>query len=307
MNGPHDALIAQRFPELSQQLQRAARWVLDHPEEVALLSMREQARLADVAPATMTRLAQALGLGGFDNLRAAYVANLRAASAGLARQAAPRLANGDAGRGMLAALSRHLEALNAPATIDAIDAAADCITLSRRVHVLGLRASHSVAWHLYYALSLVTPDARFLDAPGATGADPLHEGDAQDTLIVVGLRPYARATVALTDLARGRGLRVVALTDSENSPLAARGDPATLVAPTGAPGFLHAMTPAFALAEALAAQCAARLGEAALARLRALDAQNAALDTFLDRAPRGRAHRRQRSPAPGLPSKSDTP
>ena len=46
------------FDTLPPQLKEAARWVIDHPADVALLTMREQARRAGIPPATLTRLAQ---------------------------------------------------------------------------------------------------------------------------------------------------------------------------------------------------------------------------------------------------------
>src|SRR2546421_340830 len=53
------------FEDLPRQLREAARWVVDHPTDVALLTTREQARRAKIAPATLTRLAQRLGFSGY--------------------------------------------------------------------------------------------------------------------------------------------------------------------------------------------------------------------------------------------------
>ena len=41
--------ITAGFDDLPPQLKEAARWVIDHPADVALLSMREQARRAGIA------------------------------------------------------------------------------------------------------------------------------------------------------------------------------------------------------------------------------------------------------------------
>ena len=57
------------FDELPPQLKEAARWVIDHPADVALLTMREQARRAGIPPATLTRLAQRFRLKGYDEIR----------------------------------------------------------------------------------------------------------------------------------------------------------------------------------------------------------------------------------------------
>src|SRR5712691_115173 len=65
-------LLKSGFDRLSPQLREAARWVIDHPADVALLTSREQARRAGVTPATLTRLAQRFGLDGYDAVRKLY-------------------------------------------------------------------------------------------------------------------------------------------------------------------------------------------------------------------------------------------
>src|SRR5258707_12348074 len=72
-----DSRLKANFENLSPQLQEAARWVIDHPADVALLSLREQARRAGIAPATLTRLAQRLGLRGYDGARKVYADAVR--------------------------------------------------------------------------------------------------------------------------------------------------------------------------------------------------------------------------------------
>src|SRR5258708_12083045 len=82
--GPLTRPIVEAFDALSPQLQTAARYMLACPDDVALLSMREQARRAGVPPATMTRLAKRLGLEGYDAVRALYAGAVRAATLGFA-------------------------------------------------------------------------------------------------------------------------------------------------------------------------------------------------------------------------------
>ncbi len=50
MTGPLNGRLQESFYLLSPQLQTAARFVLGHPQDVAILSMREQARRAGVPP-----------------------------------------------------------------------------------------------------------------------------------------------------------------------------------------------------------------------------------------------------------------
>lgn len=52
--------IRKEFDTLTPELQRAARWIADHPGETGFLSMRQQAKSAGVSAPTMVRLARAL-------------------------------------------------------------------------------------------------------------------------------------------------------------------------------------------------------------------------------------------------------
>ncbi len=103
---------------------------------------------------------------------------------------------------------------------------------------------------------------------------------AADVLLVASVLPYTRATIELAEYARASGVPIVAVTDSEVAPLAQIAE-AIIIVPTESPSFLHAMTPAFAIAEVLGALVAGRGGEAALQALKRFDGQLAALDTHL--------------------------
>jgi DNA-binding MurR/RpiR family transcriptional regulator len=94
------------------------------------------------------------------------------------------------------------------------------------------------------------------------------------------VKPYTRAAIELVDYAVAMGLDVVAITDSVVSPLMARAR-AAIVVPTESPSFFHTMTPAFAVAEALAAMLAASSGERALAAVRAMERQFENLSTHI--------------------------
>src|ERR1700760_1965012 len=85
--GPLTERIIRNFDDMPAQLQAGARYVLDRPRDVALLSMREQARQAGVQPATMTRLAKRLGMDGYDEVRELYAAAVRDGGLGFAGKA----------------------------------------------------------------------------------------------------------------------------------------------------------------------------------------------------------------------------
>lgn len=282
-SAPLNDRIAEDFAAMPAQLKAAARYVLERPSDVALLSMREQARQAGVQPATMTRLAKRLGFDGYDAIRTLYAQAIRAGGPGFAGRAGAQVASQkERGERTLAAelaasLSRHLARLGEGAALDALAEAATLLAGARRIFCLGLRSSHPAAWHLAYVLSLIGEKAVLLDAAAGTGTDPIRAATRDDVLFAVSVAPYARATVETVQYAAARGVPVVAVTDSPVSPLARAARTAVLV-PTDGPSFLHAMTPAFAVAEILAALIAGRGGDGALDALRRTEEQFAAFN-----------------------------
>ena len=286
--GPLNAAIVAAFDVLPAQLQTAARYMLDRPDDVALLSMREQARRAGVPPATMTRLAKRLGLDGYDSVRQLYAGAVRAGTLGFAGKAvaqveAQKLRGEQAlAAEMAASLSRQIAALAEPAALDRLAEAATRLHAARHVYCLGLRSCHAAAWHFHYMLSLLGDRAVMLDDVGGTGLDAIRDAGPADVLLAASVEPYARATIDAARYAAGRGVPVVALTDSEVSPLVPLAADAILVA-TDSPSFLPTVTPLLAVAEILAALVAGRGGAEAMASLENTEAQLSAFGVHLPR------------------------
>lgn len=285
-HGPLTERIIKAFDTMSAQLQTAARYVLDRPRDVALLSMREQARQAGVQPATMTRFAKSLGLDGYDEIRELYAAAVRGGDLGFAGKAGVQVVSqklkGDKALAaeMLKSIGGQIDRLATPQSLDRLVAAARALDSARKIYCLGLRSSHSVAWHLHYVLTLVGERAISLDGPAGTGADVLAAATNKDVLLVVSVLPYTRLTIELAEYAAHRDIDIIAITDSEVAPLAQIAKHSIVVA-TDSPSFFHAMSPAFVIAEVLGALVAGRGGDSALAALRHTDEHLAALNTHI--------------------------
>jgi DNA-binding MurR/RpiR family transcriptional regulator len=288
--GPLNEPIVAAFDGMPPQLRTAARYMLDRPDDVALLSMREQARRAGVPPATMTRLAKRLGLEGYDEVRALYAGAVRSGELGFAGKAGAQVkAQKLKGERALAAemagtLAAEIARLGEPAALERLAEAATLLFKARRIYCLGLRSCHTTAWHFHYMLSLLGDQTVMLDDAGGTGLDAIRGAGPRDVLLAVSVEPYARATIDGARYAAGRGVPVVALTDSEVSPLAQIATAAMLVA-TASPSFFHTMTPLLAVTEILAALVAGRGGAKALEALGHTEDQLSAFGVHLLRRP----------------------
>ena len=264
--------IRQQADTLAPELQRAARWVADHPSETGLLSMRQQALSAGVSAPTMVRLARALGFDDYAALRRPFQdamagRTLDFGSRASALQAAPEATR--AGRLMQELAKsqfedvRSVQALNTPAQIDAV---VRTIAGARRVGFLGIRASFGIAFQFRYAYNLIARNGVLFDGLGGTVHDQVDALDKKDVLIAISQSPYSVPTVESVQAAGRRGVTVIALTDSVMSPLS-HGASHTLRFRADSVSFFPSMIAPLALVELLLARLAARGGETVLQRL----------------------------------------
>jgi DNA-binding MurR/RpiR family transcriptional regulator len=283
--------IINEFEQMSAQLQQAARYVLDQPRDVALLSMRQQARAASVQPATMTRLAKHLGLKGYDAVRELYAQALRNGGFDLARRADKQIARqklrGDQALAaeIASSFGAQIAALTEPETLAQLVAAAETLASARRIYCLGMRSCFPTIAYFHYVTSLVRDGLILFDGLGGVGADGLRNAASEDVLLVNTVHPYTGAVVEAVDYARARNVPVVAITDSAVSPVVNRAKHVILVS-IDSPSFFHAMAPAFAAAEILASLVAGRGGANALKSLKKTEAQLAAFHIHYDRKQR---------------------
>ncbi|MCA1409426.1 MurR/RpiR family transcriptional regulator [Ensifer sp. IC3342] len=274
MEFPVASVIKDSYERFPRQMKVAARWLVDHPTEVALLSMREQARRAQVPPATLTRLAKRLGFDGFDKLKELFAASIRERPESFAGRAeellARRAIDGD---GVLIgntieALQGHLSRFAQPTAIAALAAAADLMVEARQIFCIGRRSSFPVAYLMHYVGSLLGSPTILIDEIGGAANDALRSVGPEDTVLAVTVSPYTRFTVQAAQFAVSRGAKLIALTDSDLSPIAKHSEIVIRVR-TEMPSFIHTMAPAFVAVECLLELLAARRGSRALQALAA--------------------------------------
>lgn len=281
--------IDERYGEFPPQLRRAARFVRENPQQVALHSLRTLASDAGVSPASMTRLVQALDFTSWEAFQARYRAWLTGDDGqGVFSGPAGRLVRGarEAGsRDVLLDAIAADEAANigqalAPGSRAALEDGARLLAEAPVIWVLGLRSCYAVAFAFHYSLSLFAPRASLVGAAGGLLLDDLHRIEPGHALVAISVAPYSRETVEAIRFARRAGAGVVGISDAPLSPIARAADVA-LVAGNASAAHIASPIGPLAAAQALALLVLARLGEPAVERLRHREAALAATSAYL--------------------------
>ena len=255
--------ILDAFPSLSPKLQAAARFVVDHPNEVVIHSMRTLAGRAGSQPATFVRLAQQVGFTGWPALKNAFADDLGLGHDGYG-QRARSLASRGPGRElpveMFDVLRRNLdETLARSAAV--LAQVADCLQAAPTVHLAGFRASAPIAYCLFYGYRLFRRSVLLLDSQHGGLEMQTRAIDRGDAVFIVSFAPYSREALQVMAAARSAGAKIVAFTDSSASPLALEADLVLLFA-VESPSFFPSVAAGVGLVEALLVLLVAAGGDA---------------------------------------------
>ena len=225
--------ITQRYDSLSKRLKQIGRFVLDYPNDVALETVVVIAERSAVQPSALIRFAQAFGYSGFSDMQRVFQAALMHGSANyrerirLAREGEEDI-DADQPISVLRAFASAdvgaLEQLPGAVDSQAFAQAVELLAKAPGILLAGQRRSFPVAAYLAYALSHLDRPVRLLDGLGGMLKEQVRSAGRQDVLVAISFSPYAAETREVVDLARQRGLRVIALTDSPLSPLVQQAD-----------------------------------------------------------------------------------
>ncbi|WP_417821410.1 MurR/RpiR family transcriptional regulator [Terasakiella sp.] len=256
--------INESYQNMSPQVQLAARYVIDNAEDVALVSMRQLAKEANVHPTTMVRLGQFLGFEGFNDMRDLFQHRLRLSpedyvgrARGLQRQAghAFELIE-EIEETSKKNIHRTLHGIGA----DVLDETADFLLSAKRIYVMGMRISFPVAFAFYYAYSMFRANAHLIDGKAGIAADTLRDIGPEDVLFAISNAPFSRETVQAAQYARKKGATIVAISDTEISPIVGPGD-RNLMIRNVSPTFFPSASASIALVESLIAIMISKGGE----------------------------------------------
>lgn len=264
------SLIRANRDVLTPAERRVADLVLSDPHAVAFGTVAAVALAAETSGGSVVRLTARLGLDGFADLQDRVQADLTRER----RHAAARIRRPPAADPLGEAVAVASDAVRA--TLDrvarpAFDAAVALLaTRSRSVFVIVADASQGIGAQFATELAMLRPGVTHVQGSEVAVARILAALEPGDIVVTLDLPRYDRWLVAAIEPAHRAGGRIVALTNSELSPLAAHAELVFTVSSEAA-GPFDSHIASLALLEALVAGLAARLRTSATERLERIE------------------------------------
>lgn len=248
--------LAAELTELTPEAQKAATYVLEHPREVGVSTVREIAEAAQVKPNTFVRMARQVGFEGYDDFREPFREALRQGPVDFpdrARWLQGIRRSGDLGplyADMVQGALRNVEETFAAIPAEALAAAAKTIWDARNIFTLGVGVNNANARAFTYLASTGMVQFHAIPRAGSTAVDDLAFADGRDVLIAITSKPYRSEVLEAVRIAGDQGMKIIGISDSRASPILRAADHGFQIA-CDTPQFFPSSVATIALLETL--------------------------------------------------------
>lgn len=240
-----------KHSRLSKSYRAIAAFIEDHYERVPAMTATALAREVGVSESTVVRFANALGYDGYPGLQKALQYQVRKRLTTDERfSLGAEIAQEDVLSTVLKEDMRNIRQTIEHIDSDAFTRSVDAMTKARHIYILGLRSAAPLAQFMAYYLDFIFDNVILV----STGLADVFEGllriQPGDVLVGISFPRYSTRTLEAMRFSHGAGAMVIAITDSERSPLNSAAD-LCLTASTGMPSFVDSLAAPLSLINAL--------------------------------------------------------
>ena len=260
-------LITANYDTFSEGYKQVARFFTQNPNIIALESINSIAAKSDVHPSTLVRFAQNLGYSGFKELQAVFQTRLATAAPGfrervsvLDAEISRNAAKGNVGflRNVVVRDIASLQGLLESVSEESLEKAAELCATAETLYVAGQLRSEPIAELIHYLMTMLQRKVILMNSAGGLAQEIARTMKERDLLIGVSFRHYAKEVIAIAEHAVAHNVPVIALTDSQLSPLA-KGATVLFTVPEEEYTFSRSLAAPMSLVQTLATATAARL------------------------------------------------
>lgn len=215
--------IQSELPGFSKGQKQIARFILEHYDKAAFMTASRLGVTVGVSESTVVRFATELGYDGYPHLQRALQEMIRNKLTSVQRMevAGDRMGGRDVLQTVLHADTDIIRVTLDEIDRDAFQGAVDALMGAKRIYILGVRSSSALASFLGFYFNLLFENVTLVHTNSVSEIfeQVLRVGPG-DVLFGISFPRYSKRTLSAMKYARDRGARVIALTDSQLSPLA---------------------------------------------------------------------------------------
>lgn len=219
--------IEENYSNFSKSQKQIATFINEHYDKAAYMTAAKLGQEVSVSESTVVRFVMELGFEGYPEFQKTLKELIRAKLTAVQRV---EVTNNLIGEGdvLEKVLYSDIEKIKKTASdIDraSFDEAVKHIISAKNIYIVGMRASSYLSGFLNYSLRMIFDNVRLIQTTsGSETFEQMMSIGEGDVLIAVSFPRYSRSVIRCVGYAKKAGADVIALTDSESSPLAEKAD-----------------------------------------------------------------------------------
>lgn len=216
-------LIEEKYPRFSKGQKMIADFIINHYDKAAFMTASKIGKTVDVSESTVVRFATAIGFSGYPELQEALQILIKNKLTTVQRIGLDEDVSKDVEKFNKRILRNEMNGIKDLAEncdFEEVDRAAVEIVKARKVYILGLRTSNTLANYLGFYFEVMLDSVVVVNDSGVSSLfEKIVRIKENDVLIAIGYPRYSSKTVEAVKMAKGRKATVIALTDTHESPL----------------------------------------------------------------------------------------
>jgi DNA-binding MurR/RpiR family transcriptional regulator len=244
--------IQMKFPRLSKGQKLIAEYILKHYDKAAFMTAAKLGISVGVSESTVVRFANELGFSGYPKLQKALQELIKNKLTTVQRIELSNdfITEESALKGVLKSDMENIRATLEKINHKTFEDVVNGIFNAKRIYIIGLRSSTALAEFLGFYLNLILDNVKVLGYGISDIFEQMINISEDDLVIGIGFPRYAARTIEALNFAHTKDAKVVAITDSLLSPLAARAD-YTLIAQSNMASFVDSLVAPLSVINAL--------------------------------------------------------
>lgn len=245
-------MIQENMSTFSKGQKRIASFILESYDKAAFMTASKLGQTVNVSESTVVRFAAELGYDGYPSMQKSLQKMIRSRLTSVQRI---EMANDHIGDDVASSVLRS-DITMIRSTLEELDhdrfnSAVDAILKARKIYIMGVRSASAISRFLSFYFNLVFDNVCEVSANTVSEVfEQILRVDEQDVMIGVCFPRYSSRTVKAMSYARDQGATVIAITDSEASPIAAQAN-ITLTAKSDMASFVDSLVAPLSLVNAL--------------------------------------------------------
>lgn len=252
MNQDILTVIRENMSSFSKGQKRIAAFVLESYDKAAFMTASKLGQTVNVSESTVVRFAAELGYDGYPSMQRSLQKMIRSRLTSVQRM---EMANDQMGSDVASSVLRS-DITMIRSTLEELDpvrfhSAVDALLKAKKIYIMGVRSSSAISRFLAFHFNHIFDNICEVSANTVSEVfEQILRVGEDDVLIAVCFPRYSSRTVKAMHYARSRGATVIAITDSEVSPVAAEAS-ITLTAKSDMVSFVDSLVAPMSLANAL--------------------------------------------------------